>query len=443
MIYLRHFFLVVSCFFHPSFAVDRNVEKGSIRKNAVGVERTVVASLNELVTEDEAFWQRDLSMSMPPCECVLKVGVNAMTSNSNFDGDNGTLDGVNLWMNENDASIIFDRYNCKVEIISASNENNRTIAVDAAKELIDQGVAVIVGPEYSRVAIPVAEMANYKKTPMIATSASNPLVTMGLPFAFRISFVDTEQGSALADFVTEKLNKTAAIAAVIYQEDDMYSEGLARVFKARWEKLNGAGSVAAYVSYNYTNAENLNFEEQASKIASVNDTASVLFAPIQSEEISSVINAVRDAGWHGQVVGGDAWSVDPNLPQECGEACVGAYFTTDFIASGAVGYAKTFADKYFETYGATPNLFAALSYDAMNLMEAGLKQYGTWTCQLAEDRDGLRNAMEKLRNFQGVGGNITSFDANNNPKDKCVTFAQINDATAKVAFLDLICPVTM
>jgi len=443
MIYVCIFFVAVSCLFNISFAVDRHVEKVSIRKIAVSIETTVVASLNELVTEDEAFWQRDLSMSMPPCECVLKVGVDAMTTNSNYVGDNGTLDGVNLWMNENDASITFDGYKCKVEIIAASTENNRTIAVDAARELIDQGVVVIVGPEYSRVAIPVAEMANYKKTPMIATSASNPLVTLGLPFAFRISFVDTEQGSVLADFVTAKLNKTAAMAAIIYQEDDMYSEGLARVFKAEWEKLNGAGSVAAYVSYNYTNVENLNFEEQASKIASVNDTATVLFAPIQTEEIPSVINAVRDAGWHGQVVGGDAWSVDPNLPQKCGEACVGAYFASDFIASGAVGYAKTFADKYFATYGATPNLFAALSYDAMNLMETGLKQYGTWTCQLAEDRDGLRNAMGKLTNFQGVGGNITSFDANNNPKDKCVTFAQIINATAQVAFLSLICPITI
>jgi branched-chain amino acid transport system substrate-binding protein len=243
----------------------------------------------------------------------------------------------------------------------------------------------------------------------------------------------------IAEFGSSELNATTA--AIIYQEDDPYSKGLASDIKAQWENLHGNGSVVAYVSFNNTNIEKSDYGDQAAEIATVNETAGVLFVPVKGKLVPYVVNAVRDAGVQKlPIVGGDAWNDDVAL-KKCGEACVGSYFTSNFIASGAVGYAKHFADQYTSAYGYMPESSAALAYDAMNLIKAGLEQYGTWTCDLAQNRDGLRKGMKKLTNFQGVGGNIT-FDKNRNPKDKCINIAHVINAsnTASSTFFSLYCP---
>jgi branched-chain amino acid transport system substrate-binding protein len=299
-------------------------------------------------------------------------------------------------------------------------------------------VVAIVGPEYSKLAIPVGQIANDAQTPMIATTASNINVTRNRAFVFRISFVDSEQGPTMAALASSELNATTA--AILYQEDDPYSNDLASSIKGFWEYLHGNGSVAAFVSFNQTNIENSDFAIQAAEIASVNKTATILFVPIHGEQVPDVVNAVRDAGWYGQIIGADAWENKAAI-EKCGEACVGSYFSANFIAEGSVGYAKRFVDKYLTTYGVMPDAQAALAYDAMNLIKAGLEQNGNWTCDLAQDRAGLRMGMKDLTNFQGVAGDIT-FNENGDPIDKCIAIAHVSN-TSSATFVYRYCPGTL
>jgi len=402
-----------------------------------------------LEEEDAVFWSRQLSMSTSSgngssCECVVKIGVDGLTPS--FDGYNWTTDGVNLWLEENSDMLQVggthhNPTSCQVEIISMNSEDKVTVAVDNAHKMIDEmGVLAIVGLEYSTLAIPVGEVANQAGTPMIATTASAVNVTRDRPFVFRISFVDTEQGPALAKLGASEFNATTA--AIIYKEDQQYSSGLAKNIKDYWEYMNGVGSVVSYVSFNQTNVDSSDYSTQAVEIA--NSTADVLFVPVNDFAVSDVVTAIYNAGWRKQILGGDDWS-NAGALENCSQACVGALFTANFIAEGSPpkSLAKDFVDKFTKKYnGLIPQPQAALAYDAMNLIQFSLSSSSNqWTCEdtLEMRRQKLRDDMDSIKNFPGVAGEIMTFDENQDPFAKCIAIGQVT-STYVPTFYDNFCP---
>ena len=68
---------------------------------------------------------------------------------------------------------------------------------------------------------------------------------------------------------------------------------------------------------------------------------------------------------------------------------------------------KEFVARYQEKYGALPDTFAALGYDAARLLADAIKRAGS------SDSKALRDALAKTSGFEGVTGQI-SFDTNRN-----------------------------
>jgi len=340
------------------------------------------------------------------------------------DGYNWTLDGVEFWVSKTENNITLNEKKCTIEIISLNSENNKTVATANAKDLIAQGVVAIVGPENSGLAIPVGEIANNAKTPMIATTATNMKVTKDRPYAFRVAFVDTEQGPLLALVAAYEEEKTTA--AIIFQEDDPYSSGLAGEIRGFWlDRLNL--TVVSFASFNTTNVKDSNYAIQADEISRVlNETTGVVFVPVLSTRVPDVVKAIREAGWNGTMLGGDGWS-DSNLTM-CGDACVGSYFTANFVPEGVQGSnAKRFVDQFTVAYGRLPDAKAALAYDAISLIKLGLEENGYWTCDVAQNRESLRMGLKNITDFQGVSGVITKFNENGDPFEKCITIANVTD----------------
>jgi branched-chain amino acid transport system substrate-binding protein len=353
---------------------------------------------------------------------VVKIGVDGWTPAD--DGYNWTLDGVEFWVSKTENNITLNEKKCTIEIISLNSENNKTVATANAKDLIAQGVVAIVGPENSGLAIPVGEIANNAKTPMIATTATNMKVTKDRPYAFRVAFVDTEQGPLLALVAAYEEEKTTA--AIIFQEDDPYSSGLAGEIRGFWlDRLNL--TVVSFASFNTTNVKDSNYAIQADEISRVlNETTGVVFVPVLSTRVPDVVKAIREAGWNGTMLGGDGWS-DSNLTM-CGDACVGSYFTANFVPEGVQGSnAKRFVDQFTVAYGRLPDAKAALAYDAISLIKLGLEENGYWTCDVAQNRESLRMGLKNITDFQGVSGVITKFNENGDPFEKCITIANVTD----------------
>lgn len=355
------------------------------------------------------------------CECDVKIGIDAWTPN--LQGHNWTLDGALLWLSEDiNVTTSNGRRPCRVEIISASHQNEDAVAVAVAEKLIDLGALVIIGLEYSSVAIPVAGTANKERTPLIAFG-TNVNVTQNYPYAFRVSSVDSTVAIVMSKLGKEEYNATSA--AIIYQEDDPYSNGLARELKNYWESLNG--SVVSYVPYTHVNVENSSYSILTSSNGIENTTADVLFLPIVQNSIVPVVSTIYNSGWRKPIIGADGWS-DAEQLEICGEACVGALFTANFIADESFGTEsepEKFVDKFTRRYNYKPNPTAALAYDALNLIKTGLEQWN-WECDLNMNRDGLRNVMESITEFDGVSGFIPSFGKYRNPTGKCIRTGKVS-----------------
>jgi branched-chain amino acid transport system substrate-binding protein len=84
-----------------------------------------------------------------------------------------------------------------------------------------------------------------------------------------------------------------------------------------------------------------------------------------------------------------------------GEAVEGIIIPANYFSADPRPAAREFTREYQALYGAIPNQFAALAYDAANLMIAALHKAGI------EDRSKVKDALVSLKGFQGATGSIS------------------------------------
>jgi branched-chain amino acid transport system substrate-binding protein len=84
-----------------------------------------------------------------------------------------------------------------------------------------------------------------------------------------------------------------------------------------------------------------------------------------------------------------------------GEAVEGIIIPANYFSADPRPAAQEFTREYQALYGAVPNQFAALAYDAANLMVAALHKVGV------EDRSQVKFGLESLQGFQGATGSIS------------------------------------
>jgi branched-chain amino acid transport system substrate-binding protein len=284
--------------------------------------------------------------------------------------------------------------------VIADDKNDPTEGTNGALKLTTQDkVVAIVGPLTSKVAIPVSEIAEIQKVPMVSGTATNPKVTVyngkRKIFVFRACFIDPFQGSVAANFALKSLK--GKTAAVLYDISNDYSKGLAEVFKATFEK--GKGSVTAYESYQ---KDDVDFSALITKVGV--KKPDLIFIPDYYNKVALIARQVREKGLKSVMIGGDGWD-SPELVKIGGTAIMGGYFTNHYSPERKDKIAETFINKYKQKHGQAPDALGALSYDATVIVLQALDRAKNPT---AEE---ILRSLNTLKNFQGVTGKIT-FDKN-------------------------------
>ncbi len=292
--------------------------------------------------------------------------------------------------------------------VIADDRNDATEGTNAALKLITQDkVAGIIGPLTSKIAIPVSEIADKNKVPMITNAATSPKVTMydgkRKPYVFRSCFTDPFQGSVVADFALKDLK--ARTAAVLYDVGNDYSKGLAEFFKRTFEK--GKGTILAYESYQ---KDDVDFSALITKIGV--KKPDVIFLPDYYNKAALIARQVREKGLKSPLVGGDGWD-SPDLIKIGGSAIIGNYFTNHYSPERKDKVAEAFIAKYKQKHGAVPDALAALAYDATMIYLQSLDKAQKAT------PDDVMKVLTDLKDFKGVTGTI-SFDKNGDPVKSAV-----------------------
>jgi branched-chain amino acid transport system substrate-binding protein len=299
----------------------------------------------------------------------------------------------------------------------------------ATKMITEDEILIMIGPQASKQAVPAAGIANNYKTPMITPWSTNPDSTKDKPYVFRACFLDPFQGPVVANFISKEFKFKKA--AVLYDVASDYPKGLAEFFKKAWEDLHGKGSVVAYESFT---TKDTDFSSQLTKI--INSGAQVLFTPQYYNEVALIVQQAHQLGWKKPIVGSDSWGSAETV-KLCGKDCYGAFFSTHYAAAGATGATKKFIDRYKAKYGYVPDDVAALTWDAMLLVQQAIQKTGGLTGDLKKDRDNVRTQLSQVKKFQGITGEMT-FAGKNDPS-KCAVIVKISDA-GEFTFYKSVCP---
>ena len=136
-----------------------------------------------------------------------------------------------------------------IKMVLVDNKSEKVESANAVARLIEhEKVVAIVGSYGSGNTIAGGEVANSAGIPVVGCSPTNPLVTLGKPYVFRVCFIDPFQGAVMANFAVNELK--AKTAVIIQDISADYSVGLSNYFRDAFIKLTGdPKSVAGVISY--------------------------------------------------------------------------------------------------------------------------------------------------------------------------------------------------
>ena len=281
-----------------------------------------------------------------------------------------------------------------VKLIVESYDDRPDSATSVARALVNQSkIDVLMGPQFSRHAIPVAIVAEDAEIPMVSPMSSSPSTTAGRRFVFRLASLDEIQGRAMGEFAAKELD--ARRGAVLYDVSTDYSRSLAEAFRDAFE--TSGGSIVAFETF--ARDEPLDYRARLDRIAAVDPD--VLYLPNDGERVEVQIVQARERGVEATLLGGDTWDLERfgRLPQSDG-----SYIAHQWHPDLDTPEAGRFRELFAKTYGKAPKITAAMTYDAVVLVLSVIERQGSL------DSLAIRDGLAATRNFTGATGTIDYAD---------------------------------
>ena len=295
---------------------------------------------------------------------TFKLGsIGPLTGDAAIYGQ-AVVNGAQLAVDEINASDSKIKFEFKGEDDEADGEKS----TNAYNKLMDWGMQVLVGPTTTGASMAVADVCNSERTFMITPSASAVDVTAGKDNVFQVCFTDPNQGISSADYIAE--NMPDAKIAVLYRNDDAYSQGIHDTFvKEATEK----GMSVVYEG-TFTNDTATDFSVQLAGAQTAG--ANLVFMPIYYQPASLILSQADAMGYTPTFFGVDG--MDGILTMDGFDASLaeGVMLLTPFNADATDEATVNFVTKYQELYGETPNQFAADAYDCVYAYKMALEAAG-------------------------------------------------------------------
>ena len=309
----------------------------------------------------------------------------------------------------NGAKIAVDQINAaggaiQFELQSQDDEADGEKSVNAYNTLMDWGMQIMVGPTTTGASIAVSAQANVDRTFMLTPSASSVDVIDGKDNVFQVCFTDPNQGVASADYMAE--NMAGAKVAVIYRNDDAYSQGIRDTFVAE------AADKGLEVVYEGTFTADTATDFSVQLTGAQSAGADTVFLPIYYQPASVILNQANAMGYAPTFFGVDG--MDGILTMEGFDTALaeGVMLLTPFSADATDERTQNFVKAYQAAYGEIPNQFAADAYDGVYIVKAALEAAGcTGDMSSADICEALVGVMSSI-SVDGLTGQGMTWSAN-------------------------------
>ena len=295
-----------------------------------------------------------------------------------------------------------------VRFVIRGTPHGITSAVAAAQRLRDDPAVIgIVGDaESGRTldALPIIADAAHDGARALAAvtpTATSAALAGRSPWLFRLSPDDETASRAVADYVVDSLG--ARHAAIIYRNDS-YGRDWAAAFARTFERQGGTVVVRDPYLAGVTE-----WPVYARYIASRHPDV-VLF-PGSADDAAALLRALRAAGDHTPVLGGDAVAPLADSAEFAGTRYAVPYTAATAERPGAPAEAREFVARYVARYGERPGVRAAMAYEAALLLgRAALAADLHAPDRRRRVRDWLASLGRETPAMRGVAGPI-AFDA--------------------------------
>ena len=143
---------------------------------------------------------------------VLKIGVFEPSTGDSASGGKKEMLGMQ-YANSETPTVTVGGQEYQIQLVYADNGSSTDKAPTAATQLVSEGVSLVLGSYGSGVSIAAGPTFGNAGLPAIGVTCTNPMVTAGNDYYFRICFLDPFQGTVLANFAMEKFQaKTAYLS---------------------------------------------------------------------------------------------------------------------------------------------------------------------------------------------------------------------------------------
>lgn len=376
------------------------------------VPTTIPTSMGAVVPSATPAVETDTSV-VPPFP--VKVAIIVPLSGEAKTFGESTRNGAMMAIEEANAA------GAQIKVVLADSKCDAQEASNAANKVISEdGVKFIIGAVCSSASIPVSQIAEAQKVLQITATSTSPEVTINedgstKQYVFRACFLDPFQGEVVAALAREL---GATKGAVLFDVGNDYVKGLAEYFKASFEKMGG--EVAVYEAYT---KDDTDFSGVLGKVAAAD--VDVIFLPDYYNKSNLIAAQIKEKGIDALLLGGDGWD-SPELQFDLFE---GGYFSNHYSPADPRPMVQNYVSKYEAKYGATPDAFATLAYDAAHILIQSMSEAGV------DDPTLVAEKMAAI-NYEGVTGEI-SYDAQHNPIKKA---AIIKIEGGKQTFFKFVAP---
>lgn len=290
----------------------------------------------------------------------------------------------------------------QVEIVEYDTKTDETEAASITTRLgtRDQ-VTAIIGPATTGSMQAAIPSANTAQVPIMSPTATDDGVLTASdgsvhPYAWRTSFTNSFQGSALAQFANNELNAKKAV--ILSDNSSDYAIGLTETFK---EVFNGE----IVASENFSEGET-DFSAVLTNIKGVD--FDVLYVPGYYEEAGPIIKQAREMGIDQPILGPDGMGNEILRDLAGAENMNDVYYTSHFVVTSEDPTVQEFVSNYQDEFNVEADMFTGLAYDSVYVIKEAIESADS------SDPEKVNEALKNIKDFPGITG-IFSFDEMHDP----------------------------
>ena len=293
---------------------------------------------------------------------TFKLGYDLELSGAVAAYGNAGKNGANLAVDEiNKSGGINGK---QITVVSKDNKSDNAEAATVVSNLINNDkVNAVIGsmtsgavksmtPNITKGAVPLVTPAGTDDTLTVTNGKVNEYI-------FRSTFQDSYQGKVLANYTTNELKAKKVV--LYYDNSSDYAKGIAKSFEKTYD-----GKIVDKVSFQSGDKD---FQATLSKIKGEDFDAIVM--PGYYNETGLITKQARELGIEQPILGGDGFA-DPTFITLAGDAAAtNVYYVSGYSAKAlATDTTTKFIAAYQAKYKSEPSMFDALSYDAVYMGRA-------------------------------------------------------------------------